>query len=96
MAISQFLQSFGARGHQPHWFSKLVVWGAGLLDTNLKGRGSNPSLLREKLWVLSSLMVVSCCGGIRVYGKIMFQTILPATMYTFTFSPDAQTCLDCF
>ena len=47
----------------PSWFSKLNVFGAHLSGGGLKRRGylmwgRNPSLLREKLWVSSSLPTV--------------------------------------
>ena len=35
--------------------------------------GSKLFLLREKLWVMSSLPIISCCTGDRVYGEMMSQ-----------------------
>lgn len=84
--------SCGSCGCKPHWFSKIDVLGAHLSGTGLKSWGylmwgSNTSLLRDKLWVLSSLPTVGCCAGGKVYGQVVSQPLLPTLMWAFSCSP---------
>lgn len=61
--------------YKPCGFQSNVFWGhiLGVLDIR-----TNPSLLREKLGVVSSLLIVQCCTRFeRVYGKSMSQSFLP-------------------
>ena len=61
-------------GHKPCWFSKLDV-----LRNRLSGTGAvrgDQTLLREKLWVFCSLLIVGDCAGDGVYGEIMSQPFL--------------------
>lgn len=41
----------------------------------------NPSLLREKLGVVSSLLILCCCAQCGVYGDKVPQPFLPIWMY---------------
>lgn len=49
---------------------------------------SNPLLLREKLWVLSSLPIVGRHTRDGVYGEIVSQPLLPALVWSCSHSPD--------
>ena len=48
---------------------------------------SNPSLLREKLWVLHPLLTVGLGAGDVVYGEIMSQSFLPLACVLFLICP---------
>lgn len=72
-------------GCDPHWFSRLNVWGGGLslrcrsLKVGCLDRGfTPPQLLREKAWVLSSLSRVGPPTQGGVPGKTVAQPLLPA------------------
>lgn len=45
--------------------------------------GSNPSLLREKLQVFSSLSIVGCSSRVGCHGEIVSQPLLPILMFLF-------------
>lgn len=45
--------------------------------------GSNPSPIREKLGILSSLLMVGCHTVYMVYHEIVSQLLLPASMWVF-------------
>lgn len=45
-------------------------------------------LLREKLWDLSFLLVVACCPGSGVYGKIVSCLLLPSSVWFSSHLPE--------
>lgn len=67
---------------EPHWLSKLDVLGACLPGGSLKNlyhqmHSPNPTLLRKKLEIVSSLLVTVCHHTrAGVYVKIVFQALL--------------------
>lgn len=92
-AISQVITVF--------WMQALLVFKARFFGAHLSGagfiswgaQGSNPLLLREKLWVLSSLLIVGHCNRDGFHGKIVSQTLLPTLMSDFLHSSNAQESL---
>lgn len=44
---------------------------------------SNPPLLREKLGIVSSLLIVACCPSGGIYGETVSQPLLSALMWDF-------------
>lgn len=56
----------------------------------------NPSFLREKLRVGSSLPVVWCCARDGVYVKSVLQPFLHTLMWVFSHSPDREESLSWF
>ena len=50
----------------------------------------NPSLLLEKLWVLSSLQTGGCFIGGGVCNEIVFQPFLPTRMWFLSHLPDVN------
>lgn len=77
--LRKFLRSLKPCGFvdtRPHCISKLDIYGLISQMQVLKGgcliRGSNPLLLRKKLWVLSSLLTMGHGAWDWVYGEIVF------------------------
>lgn len=50
----------------------------------------NPSLLREKLWVLSCFLIVNRCAKTGVFGEIVSQPFQPISMWFPSSLPDLK------
>ena len=77
-AVSPFTIACESCGCKPRWFSKLDVLRACLSDAGLKV--GVPLLLREKLWILDSFLMVGHHTEGRVYGQIVSRPFLSASM----------------
>lgn len=87
---ASLLQFCGSHGYKPCWFSKLGVCRTHSLFGSLKHWCircySNPSLLREKLGVGSSLLIVWHYSRGRVYNENVSQPSLPILMWVNAFA----------
>lgn len=81
-------------GGKPHYLSKIDVLGfipqIELLKLRCQRWGSNPSLLRKKVGILSSLSIIGCHARGEVYGKIVSQPLHPTSMWVFSYLPHME------
>lgn len=69
---------------RPTGFQRQIFWG--LISQVLKVGVPNVGFL-------SSLLIMSCCDGVGVYGEIVLQPLLPASVQAIFLSPNVQKLL---
>lgn len=80
--VLRLLLPCASHGCRPHWLAKWDVLGARLSFAGLGGWGGpcgfqSPSVLSEKLRVVSSFPIVGGSAGGGVFGKVVSQPPLP-------------------
>ena len=78
-AVTRFLWAWDPLIFNARCFGGLICQVL-LLKVGMPNVGANVLLLREKLWVLSSLLIAGCCTRHGVYGKTVPQTFLCTLM----------------